>query len=94
VPAIVLAAGEEAGRHFVNFFIASIRNHNTRRSYARQVSLFCGWCEARGCTEIRTLRTEHVAAYVELLSHSALQPASIKQALSALRMLFDWPGCT
>ena len=40
VPALIAAAGEEAARHFLNFFIASIRNRNTRRSYARQARLF------------------------------------------------------
>ena len=40
VPALIAAAGEDASRHFLNFFIASIRNRNTRRSYVRQVRLF------------------------------------------------------
>jgi hypothetical protein len=40
MPAIVLAAGEEAAHHFLNFFIASIRNRHTRRAYARQARTF------------------------------------------------------
>ncbi len=35
-----LAAGAEAARHFLNFFIASIRNPHTRRAYARHVRTF------------------------------------------------------
>ena len=45
VPALIAAAGEEAARHFLNFFIASIRNRHTRRSYARQVRLFFVWID-------------------------------------------------
>src|SRR5512144_2041441 len=90
VPALIAAAGEDASRHFLNFFIASIRNRNTRRSYVRQVRLFLSWCEQRGVRDVRDIRTEHVAAYVEVMSRSTLEPASVKQSLSALRMLFDW----
>lgn len=43
LPAIVLAAGEEAARHFLNFFIASICNRNTRRAHARQARDFLRW---------------------------------------------------
>jgi integrase/recombinase XerD len=90
VPALIAAAGEDASRHFLNFFIASIRNRNTRRSYVRQARLFLLWCEQRGLRDVRDVRTEHVAAYVELLTRSSLETASVKQALSALKMLFDW----
>jgi site-specific recombinase XerD len=90
VPALIAAAGEEASRHFLNFFIASIRNRNTRRSYARQVRLFLSWCEHHGLRDIRDIRTEHVAGYIETLTRSSLETASVKQALSSLRMLFDW----
>jgi site-specific recombinase XerD len=90
VPALVAAVGEDAARHFINFFIASIRNRHTRRSYARQAELFLSWCQARGLRDVREVRTEHVAAYIELLSRSELEAATVKQALSALRMLFGW----
>lgn len=90
VPALIAAAGEEAARHFINFFIASIRNRHTRRSYARQAELFLSWCQAHGLADIREVRTEHVAAYIERMSRSELEAASVKQALSALRMLFSW----
>ena len=90
VPALIAAAGEDAARHFVNFFIASIRNPHTRRAYARHVRNFMDWCEARGVSDVRGIATPHVSAYIELMSRSALEAASVKQSLSALRMLFDW----
>lgn len=90
VPSLIATAGEDAARHFLNFFIASIRNRNTRRSYSRQVRLFFAWIEHHGIKDVRDIRTEHVAPYVEMMSRSSLEPASVKQALSSLRMLFDW----
>ena len=39
---------------------------------------------------MRGIATPHVSAYVELMSRSELEAASVKQSLSALRMLFDW----
>src|SRR3954453_13538806 len=42
----------------------------------------------RGLT-LETLRTHHVAAYVELLGKHYSAP-TVKQHLAAVRMLFDW----
>ncbi len=52
MPAMILSAGEEAAHHFLNFFIASIRNRHTRRAYARQARTFLEWCESRGLIDI------------------------------------------
>ena len=90
VPNLIAASGEDAMRHFLNFFIASIRNPHTRRAYARHVRTFMDWCEARGVSDVRGIKTPHVSAYVELMSRSELEAASVKQSLAALRMLFDW----
>ena len=35
LPALVAAAGDEAGLRFLEFFAAAIRNVNTRRAYRR-----------------------------------------------------------
>jgi hypothetical protein len=48
VPAPVAAAGEEAAAHVLNFSLATIRNRNTRRAYARQVGNFLRFLEERG----------------------------------------------
>src|SRR4051812_2506063 len=66
VPAFIAAGGERAGFAFIDFFTAQIRNRNTRAAYAVAVRAFCSWADARGLT-LATLRTHHVAAYVELL---------------------------
>jgi hypothetical protein len=87
VPAFFAAAGERAGFAFVDFFTAQIRNRNTRAAYAVAVRAFCNWCDGRRLT-LETLRTHHVAAYVELLGKHYTAP-TVKQHLAAVRMLFD-----
>lgn len=86
VPSPILEAGEQAARRFVEFFTANIRNPNTRQAYARAVSHFFVWCERRS---IALLEVEPLllAAYIE---HHPGSPPSKKQALAAIRMLFDW----
>src|SRR6266851_7868009 len=88
VPAFIADGGERAGYAFVDFFTAQIRNPNTRAAYAIAVRSFCAWCDVQRLT-LRTLRTHHVAAYVELLG-KRYSPPTVKQHLAAIRMLFDW----
>ena len=88
VPAFIADGGERAGFAFIDFFTAQIRNRNTRAAYAVAVRAFCAWCDAKGLT-LATLRTHHVATFVELLGRS-YSPPSVKQHLAAIRMLFDW----
>ena len=91
MPALIAAAGDDAARHFLQFFLAHIRNAHTRRAYARQVRTFLEWCAARGVADVRRIQTEHVAAYVEQLGRRGdLKATSVKQALAAIRMLSDW----
>jgi hypothetical protein len=45
LPAAIAAHGERAGRRFIEFFTATIRNRNTRMAYARAVKRFFDWCE-------------------------------------------------
>jgi site-specific recombinase XerD len=88
VPAFIVAGGERAGYAFIEFFTAQIRNRNTRAAYAVAMRAFCAWCDAKGLT-LGTLRTHHVAAYIEFLGRS-YSPPTVKQHLAAIRMLFDW----
>ena len=77
-----------AERRFWEFFTAHIRNPNTRLAYLSAVRRFAEWCERRGVA-LDQVEPMVVAAYIEQLS-GALAPASVKQHLAALRMLFDW----
>ena len=40
LPHVIAQAGENAGRRFVEFFTANIRNKNTRLAYARAAGQF------------------------------------------------------
>jgi len=89
IPVQVAAAGEQAAIRFIEFFTANIRNPNTRAAYARAVSDFFHWCEARGLHRLNAVRPVHVAGYIEELGKTRAAP-SVKQHLAAVRMLYDW----
>jgi site-specific recombinase XerD len=89
VPALVAGAGDDAARRFLEFFAASIRNKNTRVAYYHNIRQFFAWCERRGIDGLRRIEPLHVALYIEELSRSFSKP-TVKQHLSAVRMLFDW----
>ena len=84
----LFSPSEHAERRFWEFFTAHIRNPNTRLAYLAAVRRFAEWCERRGLA-LDQVEPMVVAAYVEQLT-AALSPASVKQHLAALRMLFDW----
>ncbi len=86
LPATIARAGDHAGRRFVEFFTANIRNRNTRLAYARAVGDFFRWCDERGL-ELHDVQPVIVAAYIE--GHPGSKP-TVKQHLAAIRMLFDY----
>lgn len=88
LPAIVAAAGERAGKRFLEFFAATIRNPNTRRAYAKAVGDFLAWCESHGLT-LERIEPLHVAAYVERLTQAKAAP-TVKLHLAAVSTLLDW----
>ncbi len=79
----------DAGKRFVEFFTANIRNPNTRRAYARAAAEFAAWCETSGLRDLVDIEPVHVAAYVETLGQRLAAP-SVKLHLAGIRMLFDW----
>ena len=84
----LFSPSERAERRFWEFFTAHIRNRNTRLAYLAAVRRFAEWCERRGLG-LDQVEPVVVAAYVEELTW-ARSPATVKQHLAALRMLFDW----
>jgi site-specific recombinase XerD len=86
LPRIITHAGESTARRFIQFFLANIRNKNTRLAYARAIYQFFDWCEARSLT-LRQIEPEFVSLYIE--HHPASKP-TVKQHLAAIRMLFDY----
>jgi site-specific recombinase XerD len=77
-----------AGKRYVEFFTASVRNPNTRRAYAKAATEFAAWCEQHGLVELADIEPVHVAAYVEQLQGQLSAP-SVKLRLAALRSLFN-----
>ena len=89
VPVLVDGAGPQAAMRFVEFFTAHIRNPHTRRAYHRAVLEFFTWCEQRGLEDLGRILPVHIAAYIEEMQQEQSK-ATVKQNLSAIRMLFDW----
>lgn len=87
LPVLIAAAGEDAVRRFLEFFVATIRNKNTRAAYANACSQFFAWCAARGVGSLDDIQPMVVAAYIE--RHPGSVP-TVKQHLAAIRMLGDW----
>lgn len=95
VPTLFRDAGPKAWERLMDYLVSTIRNRNTREAYARNISRFCGWCDQQGFS-LETINPFVVAAYVEQGcpqrvegDEIPLAPPSIKQHLSAIRMMFD-----
>src|SRR5438105_10104789 len=84
LPSAVVHAGERAGWRFIEFFIANIRNKNTRAAYAQAIGQFFAWSERRGIFELQHVRPVVISAYIEEMqaTHS---PPTVKQHLAAIR---------
>ena len=89
LPALIIAAGDQAGLRFLEFFAGTIRNPHTRRAYARATTAFLAWCEDRSVPSIAAVQPLHVAAWIEQQTHTQSAP-TVKQQLAAVRHLFDW----
>ncbi|HMI85608.1 MAG TPA: tyrosine-type recombinase/integrase [Polyangiaceae bacterium] len=87
LPALIVGAGDQAARRFLEFFTVTIPNKNTRLAYARACGQFLAWCEDRGIERLQDIKPMHVAGYIE--KHPSSVP-TVKQHLAAIRMLFDW----
>lgn len=90
MPSLIVRAGGNAEKRFLEFFAAQIRNRNTREAYLRAVQDFMDWAETKaGIGDLLDIEPVHVAAWVELKTKS-YEAQSVKQQLAALRHLFDW----
>jgi integrase/recombinase XerD len=87
LPAAIGRAGEAAAWRFIEFFVATIRNKNTRAAYAEAVGQFFAWCEQHRVRTLEEIRPIVIAAYIE--NHPGAAP-TVKQHLAAIRMLFDF----
>ena len=86
LPQVIVDAGPSAVARFLEFFAGRIANARTRAAYGRAVGQFLRWCEARDL-RLGDVSPLHVAAYIR--THPGSAP-TVKQHLSAIRMLGDW----
>jgi integrase/recombinase XerD len=86
IPSLISDAGRETTESFVEFFVSTIPNKNTRTAYLHAVAQFSEWCEERRIP-LQSVSPIILAAYRE--QHSGSLP-TIKQHFSALRMMFAW----
>jgi site-specific recombinase XerD len=89
VPALIDRVGPRTSKRFVEFFVVTINNKNTRDAYYRACCRFFAWCDSCRIANIASIEPLHVAAYVEALGLDFAKP-TVKQHLAAIRMLFDW----
>jgi Phage integrase, N-terminal SAM-like domain len=85
---LIADLGDQAAWRYVEFFIANIRNPNTRRAYARTCVRFSAWCDDRGLT-LTTIRPFDIATYIEALQQTP-SVSGVKHQRAAVPMLFDW----
>lgn len=88
LPAVISEAGEQAEKRYVEFFTANIRNPNTRKAYLRSINQFMSWCDKYQIT-LKAIEPVNVSVYIETLLQDK-SPATVKQHLAALKMLFDY----
>lgn len=87
-PSLIVRAGAAAQERFLEFFVATIRNKNTREAYFRAISRFLKWADERNL-DLEDIRPIHVASYIEGFTVGLADP-SVKQHLAAIKMFFDW----
>ena len=85
---VLFSGSNKAEKRFWEFFTANIRNPNTRMAYLTAAYRFADWCEVKGLA-LEQVEPMLVAAYIEQLT-AVYAPATVKQYLAAIRMLFDW----
>jgi site-specific recombinase XerD len=89
IPSIVVCAHEKAEKRFIEFFVATISNQNTREAYYRACCRFFSWCGHHSVSDLSAIEPIHVAAYIEFLGRD-FEKSTVKQHLAAIRVLFDW----
>src|SRR5262249_20397761 len=68
---------------------AAIDNDNTRRAYGRALGLLFAFLEDGGKERLQDIGPLAVRAYLEGAKANGLSPATLKQHMASIRMLFD-----
>jgi site-specific recombinase XerD len=89
VPEIIANTGERGAYKFLEYFISSLENDNTRIAYYRAVCSFLSWCEERNVNVLVNIQSVHIALYLKDLK-KRVSVQTRKQHLAAVRKCFDW----
>ena len=88
-PAPLFTPTPQAAKRMLEFFTAQLNNPHTRRAYLNAARRFAAWCQDHRIGQLTDVQPVHVAAFIQDLQ-GQLAPATVKQHLAALRVLFDW----
>ena len=88
-PAPLFTPTPKAAKRMLEFFTAQLNNPHTRRAYLNAARRFAAWCQDHRIGQLTDVQPVHVAAFIQDLQ-GQLAPATVKQHLAALRVLFDW----
>jgi len=103
LPVLIAEAGASHQQRYLDFFVTSIRNKNTRQAYGRACKAFFDWLDIH-ChgVDFQFIQPTHVSAWVEYLGNdknddprngelgAGLVEPSVKQHLAAVRRMFDY----
>jgi hypothetical protein len=89
LPALVDAAGDRARIRGRRRGACACCGWRLRRIRGSAVTGFLAWCESTGVCSITEVQPLHVATWIEIQTKAVSAP-TVKQALAAIRHLFDW----
>ena len=87
LPDVIRRAGPVAERAMLEFLNDDRRSPNTKQAYANAAMKFMDWCDDRGLN-LPDITPFVVRAYVKQMQRE-YAPATLKQHLAAIRLLFD-----
>ena len=86
----MITARPDVWQAILQFFVAEIRNPNTRRAYLHGAGVFFAFVgSSTGIDRIELINSLHVASWIESMQARGLSAPTIKLRLAGLRMLFE-----
>ena len=92
LPAPLFTPTPRPPQRMLEFFTAQINNPHTRRAYLNAARRFAAWCQDHriGQLSSRCSRSTSPLSFRTCRASFRDAPATVKQHLAALRVLFDW----
>jgi site-specific recombinase XerC len=92
LPAALFAPTPKAARRVLEFFTTQINNDHARKAYLNATRRFAQWCDAHGIAEPPSSAFTSLSRrrFRQGAAGFSFSPPTVKQHLTAIRMLFDW----